>query len=115
MQPDTIIPDPYNPLDMDCYAYVRNSPINFTDPTGHSAKGVYLFDGFGDNTGVIPDTSYSWDKEFSKTISPEDRVAAERAYIHFQEDPEYFRDLYLQPDKWESSEEAAYLDLFFQY
>lgn len=35
LQPDSIIPDPYNPLSYDRYAYVRNSPTNFNDPTGH--------------------------------------------------------------------------------
>ena len=34
-QPDDIIPDPYNPLDWNRYAYVRWNPINHNDPTGH--------------------------------------------------------------------------------
>jgi hypothetical protein len=34
-QPDTIIPDPYNPQDWDRYAFVRNNPVRYTDPTGH--------------------------------------------------------------------------------
>lgn len=34
-QPDSIIPDPYNPLDWNRYAYVRYNPVNNTDPTGH--------------------------------------------------------------------------------
>ncbi len=36
-QADTIIPQPGNPLDWDRYSYVRNSPINYTDPSGHYA------------------------------------------------------------------------------
>jgi RHS repeat-associated protein len=35
LTPDTVIPDQYNPLDYDRYAYVRNSPITHNDPTGH--------------------------------------------------------------------------------
>jgi RHS repeat-associated protein len=35
IQPDTIIPDPYNPQDWDRYAYVRNNPVINVDPTGH--------------------------------------------------------------------------------
>jgi len=36
-QPDTIVPDPYNPQDWDRYSYTRNNPINYVDPTGHKA------------------------------------------------------------------------------
>ncbi len=34
-QPDSIIPDPYNPLDWNRYSYSRNNPVNKNDPTGH--------------------------------------------------------------------------------
>ena len=39
LQPDSIIPDPYNPMSWDRYAYVQNSPTNLNDPTGHSPCG----------------------------------------------------------------------------
>lgn len=39
IQPDSIIPDPYNPQDWDRYSYVRNNPVNRTDPTGHKPCG----------------------------------------------------------------------------
>jgi RHS repeat-associated protein len=35
IQPDTIVPDPGNPADFDRYAYVRNNPLRYTDPSGH--------------------------------------------------------------------------------
>jgi hypothetical protein len=35
IQPDSIIPDPYNPQDWDRFAYARNNPVRFNDPTGH--------------------------------------------------------------------------------
>ena len=36
-QPDTIVPNPYNSQDYDRYAYARNNPVKYTDPTGHMA------------------------------------------------------------------------------
>lgn len=35
ISPDTVVPDPFNPQDFNRYAYVRNSPFSFTDPTGY--------------------------------------------------------------------------------
>jgi len=33
---DSIVPDPLDPQSFNRYSYVRNNPINLTDPTGHS-------------------------------------------------------------------------------
>jgi hypothetical protein len=35
LQPDSIVPDPANPQALNRYSYVYNSPLNFTDPSGH--------------------------------------------------------------------------------
>ena len=35
LSPDTLVPDPANPQDLNRYSYVRNNPVNATDPTGH--------------------------------------------------------------------------------
>ncbi len=35
LQPDTIVPDPYNSQDWDRYAYAGNNPILYNDPSGH--------------------------------------------------------------------------------
>ena len=35
VQPDTIVPDPGNPQDLNRYSYVRNNPVRYIDPTGH--------------------------------------------------------------------------------
>jgi len=37
IQPDTIIPDPGNPQDLNRYAYCRNNPLKYIDPTGHQS------------------------------------------------------------------------------
>ncbi len=38
---DTIVPDPANPQSFNRYSYVLNSPLKFTDPTGHCAEGSW--------------------------------------------------------------------------
>jgi hypothetical protein len=35
LQPDTLIPDQYNPQSWNRYSYVQNNPIALNDPTGH--------------------------------------------------------------------------------
>ena len=37
ISPDTIIPQPENPMAWDRYAFVNNNPLRYTDPTGHFA------------------------------------------------------------------------------
>ena len=34
---DTIVPNPFNPQDLNRFSYVRNNPVRYTDPTGHRA------------------------------------------------------------------------------
>lgn len=35
ISPDTIIPDPMNPLDFDRFSYVLGNPLKYTDPSGN--------------------------------------------------------------------------------
>jgi RHS repeat-associated protein len=37
IQPDTLLPDVYNPQALNRYAYVLNNPVKYTDPSGHIA------------------------------------------------------------------------------
>ena len=40
VQADSIVPDFTNPQDLNRYSYVRNSPLKYTDPSGHCIPGV---------------------------------------------------------------------------
>ncbi|MRR30757.1 RHS repeat-associated core domain-containing protein, partial [bacterium] len=40
-QPDTIVPDPYNPQDWNRYSYGLNNPVKYNDPTGHTVSCDY--------------------------------------------------------------------------
>ncbi|MBC7252212.1 MAG: RHS repeat-associated core domain-containing protein [Anaerolineae bacterium] len=37
---DTIVPEPGNPQDLNRYAYTRNNPLRYTDPSGYCIPGV---------------------------------------------------------------------------
>ncbi|MBI3159160.1 MAG: hypothetical protein HYZ26_06145 [Chloroflexi bacterium] len=43
-QPDSLIPGFANPQNLNRYTYVLNSPMNFTDSTGHFCEGGYVTD-----------------------------------------------------------------------
>ncbi|HJR72931.1 MAG TPA: RHS repeat-associated core domain-containing protein [Luteimonas sp.] len=38
LQPDSVVPDPANPLSWNRRTYVNNSPVAFSDPTGHAPQ-----------------------------------------------------------------------------
>jgi RHS repeat-associated protein len=40
LSPDSIIPNQYDPVSWDRYAYVGNNPVNRTDPSGHASKDL---------------------------------------------------------------------------
>lgn len=41
-QPDTVVPDPYNALDWNRYAYTRYNPVRYNDPSGHYSDDKIL-------------------------------------------------------------------------
>ncbi len=49
---DRIVPDPANPQDLNRYSYVRNSPLRYTDPSGHKCVGESA-ECLNDNTGRL--------------------------------------------------------------
>jgi RHS repeat-associated protein len=40
VQPDTMLPDPYNPQYLNRYAYALNNPVKYTDPSGHYVESA---------------------------------------------------------------------------
>jgi RHS repeat-associated protein len=40
IQPDLIVPEPYNPLAYDRYQYVYSNPVRYTDSSGHCIDGI---------------------------------------------------------------------------
>jgi len=52
---DTIVPDPSHSGDLNRYGYVRNSPIQYDDPTGHCGVscGPFMLDGGGANEDLV--------------------------------------------------------------
>ncbi len=45
-QPDSLVPNPFNPQSLNRYSYTLNNPVPYTDPTGHCDQ---------DTNGVIDD------------------------------------------------------------
>ncbi|MBI5854279.1 MAG: RHS repeat-associated core domain-containing protein [Nitrospirae bacterium] len=46
--PDTIVPNPRDPQDLNRYSYVGNNPLRYTDPTGHLKINKFFKRAFGD-------------------------------------------------------------------
>lgn len=68
IQPDSIIPEPYNPLTLDRYAYARNNSIRYIDPLGHDVGCP------ASNPACLGISGYSKDPRYSdylKTVKAE--------------------------------------------
>ncbi|BAP61006.1 hypothetical protein MMKA1_08890 [Methanococcus maripaludis KA1] len=60
IQPDTMLPDPYNPQALNRYAYTLNNPVKYTDPDGHSAALELLLIGAAAiAVGILAAKTYS--------------------------------------------------------
>ena len=79
-QPDSIIPDPGNSADFDRYAYVRNSPVRYTDPSGHKTcdgetvddcdDGIVGYDGSKEERYYATKNWGAFERLYDLTIDP---------------------------------------------
>jgi RHS repeat-associated protein len=94
VQPDTMLPDPYNPQALNRYSYCLNNPVRYTDPSGHVPLdtiadalfllydgGKYLLDQSDENkrnlewsaaSAIVPYVPGRYTKPLLKYISPTD-------------------------------------------
>jgi hypothetical protein len=55
IQADTLVPDPANPQSLNRFAYVRNNPLAFVDPSGHQPNDWYMHDFDGSDPSPLAD------------------------------------------------------------
>ncbi|SDF96632.1 RHS repeat-associated core domain-containing protein [Methanolobus vulcani] len=68
VQPDTMLPDLYNPQSLNRYAYCLNNPVKYTDPSGHFVDYVidfacltYSAATFYENPNLVNGAFLAWD------------------------------------------------------
>jgi RHS repeat-associated protein len=66
VSPDSIIPNPGDPVSFDRFAYVRNDPLKYVDPSGHNPK-------CGPD-GVLCDNDESNDGDFWALYNPNEPI-----------------------------------------
>ena len=73
ISPDTIVPDPAKPQDLNRFAYVRNNPVTHNDPSGHCADSdeickayeQYILDRYG---VILQDDTAIWAAQEAELI-----------------------------------------------
>ena len=81
VQPDTMLPDPYNPQALNRYSYCLNNPVKYTDPSGNFVQlivagvkvvstvidyGWNVYDFATDSWTIVNPNSNAFDKEVAK-------------------------------------------------
>jgi RHS repeat-associated protein len=85
VQPDTIVPDAYDPLSLDRYAYARNNPVKYTDPSGRTTEcgpygGTYCSQTYSEYR-----TAEDWKKA---GLTFDQFLASKEAYVFYMSHPQ---------------------------
>lgn len=89
-QPDSIVPDQYNSLDWDRYAYARYNPLRYTDPSGHIACDDQDENGkcinYEQNLFRKMRKNYSdWERQILRKLYEEDGANAQNGVLYILE------------------------------
>jgi RHS repeat-associated protein len=114
LQPDTIVPNPGNPQDLNRFAYVRNNPLRYIDPSGHDPLDAEWERAFREATGRDPTDKDRQDRLFSliyKGSGPDGAwTDADWQWYTTHRD-----DLYRGRENWRSDDQEAGLDRFIEH
>ena len=97
LQPDSIIPNAYNPMSWDRYAYVNNNATNFNDPSGHTACEGAVTCEIGQDTEKVNNNYWRHDYGESETYYPTAKMISTPEQSPAQKimgDLSFYKDLY---------------------
>lgn len=84
IQPDQFIQDVYNPQDFNRYAYVRNNPYKYVDPTGQVAVGFQGLSGTSLSTDVEAIAAQISAQNIPIKTFPQGRLGEFRAKLYIE-------------------------------
>lgn len=75
-QPDTLIPDAFDPQQLNPYSYVRNNPVKYVDPDGHVLAPALLVAWIAADYGITAYDYYQEQKIINNSQSTPEQIQA---------------------------------------